>query len=226
MIADTILLERFEREDGLDTFDEEESLVLLLELARCRGNCTYIARQLLNEFGSLKGVLEAREEQLKKIEGVGRRSIALIRMVLPFTRVWERAALANRERIGNIYEAEHYCKSLLMGLRNERFYVISLNATCRVLGEKKISEGSLSECSAYPRMVLEAAINHNAHSVILCHNHPGGTNAPSAEDIASTIQLQRVLNSVGIMLLDHIIVSGANTYSMVQHGDITYKVKG
>ena len=83
--------------------------------------------------------------------------------------------------------------SLLMGERTERFYVISLNAQCKVLGVKKISEGSLSEVSAYPRMVAEAALNYNAHSVLLCHNHPGGTCCPSPEDIQSTIQLQRML---------------------------------
>ena len=76
------------------------------------------------------------------------------------------------------------------------------------------------------RMVLETALNYNAHSVLLCHNHPGGTCAPSPEDIASTLQLQRLLNGVGILLLDHIIVAGDRTYSMIQHGDIDYRIKG
>ena len=116
-------------------------------------------------------------------------------------------------------------KSLLMGERTERFYVIALNAQCKVTGRRKISEGSLSEVSAYPRLVLETALNYNAHSVLLCHNHPGGTCAPSPEDLASTLQLQRLLNGVGILLLDHIIVANDSTYSMVQHGDIDYRIR-
>ena len=48
---------------------------------------------------------------------------------------------------------------------------------------------------------METALNYNAHSVLLCHNHPGGTCAPSQEDIASTLQLQRLLNGVGILVL-------------------------
>ena len=126
-------------------------------------------------------------------------------------------------RIGNTREAEAFVKSLLMGERTERFYVVALNARCKVLGSRKISEGSLSEVSAYPRMVMETALTFNAHSILLCHNHPGGTCAPSPEDISSTLQLQRLLNGVGILTLDHIIVAGDKTYSMIQHGDISYR---
>ena len=105
--------------------------------------------------------------------------------------------------------------SLLAGERLENFYVIALNAKCNVLGQRRISMGSLSEVSAYPRLVMETALNYNAHSILLCHNHPGGTCAPSPEDISSTLQLQRLLNGVGILVLDHIIVAGDKTYSTI-----------
>jgi DNA repair protein RadC len=160
------------------------------------------------------------------VEGIGKQAATLISMVVPLTRVWNRCAMEVPDRIGNSREAENYCLSILAGERTERFYVVSLNAKCNVLGRRKISEGSLSEVSAYPRMVMETALNYNAHSVLLCHNHPGGTCAPSPEDISSTIQLQRLLNGVGILVLDHIIVAGNRTYSMIQHGDIDYRIKG
>lgn len=218
-------MERFQKEGGMEQFDEMDMVGLLLDLARCPGNREELSKRLLDEFGSLKGVLEAREEQLKKVNGIGKRTAAHIRMVLPFTRAWERTVMQYRDKISNSTDAAHFCKSLLMGFRNERFYVICLNAKCKVLGQKVISEGSLSEVSAYPRMVLETALNHNAYSVLLCHNHPGGTNTPSSEDIASTLTLQKLLNGVGILLLDHIIVAGCETYSMIQHGDIDYRVR-
>ncbi len=219
-------MERFEKEGGMEHFDEYDSIGLLLELARCPGDREELARQLLQEFGTLKGVLEARSEQLAKIKGIGKRTTLLIRSVVPFMRAWERMTMDEGDKIGNSREAEHYCKSLLMGLRNERFFVICLNSRCYILGQRVIGEGSLSEVNAYPRMVMETALNYNAHSVLLCHNHPGGTNIPSQEDLSSTIQLQRTLNSVGILLLDHIIVAGCDTYSMIQHGDIDYRIRG
>ena len=140
-------------------------------------------------------------------------------------KAYQRTLMAEPDRIGNSREAEKYCIALAGGSRTERFYVIALNAQCKVTGRRKISEGSLSEVSTYPRLVLETALNYNAHSVLLCHNHPGGTCAPSQEDIASTLQLQRLLNGVGILVLDHIIVANAGTYSMIEHGDIDYRLK-
>ena len=149
----------------------------------------------------------------------------LLSMVVPIARVYTKCNMSTPDRIGNSREAEDYCKSLLIGERLENFYVICLNAKCNVLGARKISTGSLSEVSAYPRLVMETALNYNAPSVLLSPNHPGGTCAPSPEDISSTVQLQRLLNGVGILVLDHIIVAGDRTYSMIQHGDIDYRIR-
>ena len=149
----------------------------------------------------------------------------MIALVVPLARIWQRCTMPAPDRIGNSRDAESFCLSLLSGERVENFYVIALNAQCKVLGKRKISTGSLSEVSAYPRLIMETALNYNAHSVLLSHNHPGGTCAPSPEDISSTLQLQRLLNGVGILVLDHIIVAGDNTYSMVQHGDIDYRIR-
>jgi len=218
--------DRFIRDKGFENFEDHQILELLLFYANTRGDTNPVAHRLIDTFGSLKGVLEARPEQLMAVEGIGKQAATLISMVVPLTRVWHRCAMEVPDRIGNSREAENYCLSILAGERTERFYVVSLNAKCNVLGRRKISEGSLSEVSAYPRMVMETALNYNAHSVLLCHNHPGGTCAPSPEDISSTIQLQRLLNGVGILVLDHIIVAGDRTYSMIQHGDIDYRIKG
>ena len=219
------LRNRFMREGGFEHFEDHQILELLLFYANTRSDTNPLAHELLDTFGSLKGVLEARPEMLQAVRGIGPQAATLISMVVPLTRVWNRCAMEKPDRIGNSREAEKYCLSLVAGNRTERFYVIALNAQCMVLGRRRISEGSLSEVSAYPRLVMETALNYNAHSVLLCHNHPGGTCAPSQEDIASTLQLQRLLNGVGILVLDHIIVAGSLTYSMIEHGDIDYRIK-
>ena len=200
--------ERFIHDKGFENFEDHQILELLLFYSKTRGDTNPLAHELLDQFGSLKGVLEARPEQLMQVNGIGEQQATLISMVVPLTRVWHRCAMTEPQKIGNSREAENYCLSILAGERTERFYVISLNAKCNVLGRRKISEGSLSEVSAYPRMVMETALNYNAHSVL------------------STIQLQRLLNGVGILVLDHIIVAGDRTYSMIQHGDIDYRIKG
>ena len=218
------LRERQQADKDLNTFSDYEILQLLISYTGGEKSAK-LAEKLLDAFGSLKGVLEARPEMLTAVKGIGPQAATLISMVVPLTRVWNRCAMEKPDRIGNSREAEKYCLSLVAGNRTERFYVIALNAQCSVLGRRRISEGSLSEVSAYPRLVMETALNYNAHSVLLCHNHPGGTCAPSPEDITSTLQLQRLLNGVGILVLDHIIVAGSNTYSMIEHGDIDYRTR-
>lgn len=218
------LRERQQADKDLTTFSDYEILQLLISYTGGEKSAK-LAEKLLDTFGSLKGVLEARPEQLQMIRGIGARTASLIGMMIPMVRTWTRLCQQVPDRIGNSREAENYCLSLLAGERLENFYVIALNAKCNVLGRRKISTGSLSEVSAYPRLVLETALNYNAHSVLLSHNHPGGTCAPSPEDISSTLQLQRLLNGVGILVLDHIVVAGDRTYSMIQHGDIDYRTK-
>ena len=218
------LRKRFRDELGFDSFQDHEILELLLTYGAPRGDVNGVAHALLDEFGSLKAVLEARPEMLCKVYGVGEAQATMISMAVPLARVWERCAMADQTRITNRKDLEAYCKSRLLGSRTERFLVICVDAQCKLLGQRVISEGSLSEVSAYPRLVLETALNYNAHSVFFSHNHPGGTCAPSVEDVDSTVQLQRLLNAVGILVLDHIIVAGAKTYSMCQHGDINFRL--
>ncbi len=218
------LRERQQADKDLATFSDYEILQLLISYTGGEKSAK-LAEKLLDTFGSLKGVLEARPEQLQMVRGIGARTSSLISLMVPMVRTWTRLCQQIPDRISNSREAENYCLSLLAGERLENFYVIALNAKCNVLGRRKISTGSLSEVSAYPRLVLETALNYNAHSVLLSHNHPGGTCAPSPEDISSTLQLQRLLNGIGILVLDHIVVAGDRTYSMIQHGDIDYRVK-
>lgn len=213
----------FLKEKSFENYSDAAVLELLFSTAGVRGDTETIISNLFSTFGSFKGLLEARPDQLMNVPGVTKKTATLVSMIAPLARVWERANMEDPQSITNRYEAEAFCRSILLGERREHFYVIGLNARCRLNGYKLISQGSIGEVSAYPRSVVEAALNMNAHSVIFCHNHPGGTNAPSREDIASTIQLQKVLKALEIHVLDHIIVAGNASYSMAQHGDVEFR---
>lgn len=213
----------FLREKSFANYSDAAILQCLFSTAGIRNDTQPAIEAMFDTFGSFKATLEARPEMLMKVPGVSKKMATLVAMVAPLAKAWERANMTNTQRISNTREAESFCKSLLMGERNERFIVVALSARCAINGYRQISEGTLAEVSCYPRSVMETALNFNAHSVLLTHCHPGGTCAPSPEDIASTLQLQRMLKSVGILLLDHIIVAGASTYSLVQHGDINYR---
>lgn len=208
------------RAAGLDGFADHEVLELLLFDCIPQGNVNPLAHRLLDTFGSLHGVLEARVEQLLAVPGVGERTAVHLSMMIPLFRRYTRSICSERRRLSNRAEAAEYCLSLLAGWRTERFYLLSLNAEMELVGVRLIAEGSLTEVSAYPRLVVEAALNHNAHGVVLCHNHPGGMAHPSAEDVQTTLCLQSLLEPLGITLLDHMIVGGDEAYSMASHGNL------
>lgn len=210
--------ERF-RTDGLEGFAPHEVLELLLFYARARGDVNPLAHALLDTFGSLKGVLEARPEQLMTVPGVGEETATLVSLMLPMFRRYELCICEEKPVILNRKAAEEYCTALLAGFRTEHFYAICLSTDSRVLGHRLIAEGSLTEVAAYPRLVVETALNYNAHSVLLCHNHPSGTCLPSPEDVSTTRRMQQLLYGLDMVLLDHIVVGAGNTYSMSQHGD-------
>ncbi len=213
------LRERF-RVSGLEGFAPHEVLELLLFYVRARGNVNPTAHALLDTFGSLKGVLEATPQQLTAVPGVGEEAATLISLMVPLFRRYTLCLAEERRTIGSTAEARAYCQALLSGLRTERFYVICLGANRAVLGRRLIAEGTLGEVAAYPRIIVETALNLNAHGVIVCHNHPDGTAEPSAEDLAATRHLERVLADLDIQLLDHVIVAGAETCSLAERGQL------
>ena len=212
------LRERFRRE-GLEGFAPHEVLELLLFYTRARGNVNPLAHRLLETFGSLKGVLEAPVEQLTAVEGVGEETASLLAMMVPLFRRYELCLCQEKRRLRNYRDVAHYCRALLTGLRKERFYVISVSTQMTVLGQRIVAEGDIGEVMAYPRLVAETALNHNAYGVILCHNHPGGEALPSIGDVDVTRDLEALLSKMNICLLDHVIVADGQTYSMVQHKD-------
>lgn len=211
--------ERF-RKEGLDGFADHEVLELLLFYGRARGDVNPLAHTLMDTFGSLQGVLEARPEQLLAVPGVGEETATLISFVLSAFRRYTACLCREKPRLTTRAEAKEYCKSLLSGWRSERFYVIGLNAENEILGHRLIAEGSTGSVQVTPRLVAEATLNLNARAAILCHNHPGGTDWPSMQDLHVTRHIGQLLHALEVDLLDHVIVAGEKTYSMDEHGEL------
>ena len=105
---------------------------------------------------------------------------------------------------------------------DEHAYALCLNNQNALVGLFEISHGGTGECSMSVRETCQKALLLNAAWIILSHNHPGGTCAPSPEDITATKRLEKGLNTRGIGILDHIIIPGNSDkhYSMKAHGDI------
>ena len=212
------LRERFLRDGNMTGFAPHEALELLLTYAIPRKDVNPIAHRLLDHFGSLHGVLEARQEELTEVKEIGPSTAMLIRMLLPLFRLYENDRLAERKTLSSDREARDFCASLFKGVTDERFYLVSLDARLKIIATQVISEGTVDEVAVYPRQVLGLLLRQNAQGAILTHNHPGQNAEPSREDIEMTQLLSDVMDKVGIRLYDHVICGTDGTYSFARHG--------
>ena len=104
------------------------------------------------------------------------------------------------------------------GRKVETVFLLCLDAKCKVLCCKEVGEGSVNSAGISIRRIVETALGANATSVVLAHNHPSGMALPSAEDIQTTRRVAAALNTVDILLADHIVVADDDFVSMVQSG--------
>lgn len=207
--------ERF-RQQGLDGFSEHEVLELLLTYAIPQRDVNPLAHELINRFGSLSQVLEAEESELMRVPGVGENAAVLLCMMPPLLGYYQKNAMGAKPVISNLDQARKYCRTLFFGQHMEMFYVICLSKSGQVIHPTLLQTGTIDEVSVYPRMVVETALRHRAHTVLLAHNHPSGTELPSDADYAVTQLIVNALSTIGIGVVDHVIISGDKAYSMTR----------
>lgn len=204
--------------ESLDYFEEHEVLELLLYYAIPMRDTNTLAHRLIQEFGSLSGVLEAPCEELIKKCRITRNTAILITMIPGIARKYLNSRWGKRVKIVNSGEAGEYAATLFTGRIHETFYVINLDNANQIISAKKINEGTINETHVYPRLIVETALASHANSIILAHNHPGGTHYPSNMDIEVTHKIMRTLREISIHVIDHIVVAGEKYYSMAENG--------
>ena len=106
----------------------------------------------------------------------------------------------------------------MLGRVVEHFFIICLNSQRKLIESVLVATGTIDETPIYPRKIVEVALKYNATSIVLVHNHPGGSFFPSEQDIKSTRKITSVLEPINIEVLDHIIISGNEYYSFVERG--------
>lgn len=204
------------REEGLDNFSDEHIMELLLFYCVPRQDTKDLAYRLIEHFGSLTEALDATTAELEKVEGVGEGVSTFLRLIRELMRQYYIDLDTQITKLKTLDDYSRYLKSFFLTLRNEVVYLLCLDAKCEVLCCKKIGEGSINAAVVSVRKVVETAINANAVTVVLAHNHPSGIAIPSQEDVATTVRIAKALQAVDIFLADHVIVSGTQSISMVQ----------
>ena len=211
------LKERFLK-DGLDHFEEHQVLELLLFYAIPQRDTNEIAHELIRKFGSLPKVLEATPEELAQVKYVGENATTLFRLISAVARYYQVSCAMQEQILSSIDACGRYLLPFFYQLTNETVYLLCLDAKCKILDCRMLFEGSINTVEISVRKVVETALYRGATSVILAHNHVSGIALPSREDEDTTRAVYAALQTVNILLADHIIIADGDFVSMADSG--------
>jgi DNA repair protein RadC len=203
---------------GVASLDDVELLAILLGTGAARLSVIELSEGLLDSFGGLRGLLQARRDTLEKQPGLGPAKTAKLLAVLELSRRYLDEMLMRSNPLESPDVTEQYLKTVLRDYPNEVFACLFLDTRHRVIAFEELFHGTIDGATVYPRVVAEKALQHGAAALIVAHNHPSGVSEPSLADQAITRRLKDALALLDIRLLDHFIVGEGTPVSMAARG--------
>ena len=173
-----------------------------------------LAGNNLNELGKLS------LNDLQKAQGIGQAKASLIAVAIEIGRRREIATPINRVTVRSSSDLAHYLKVMLKDYSCEVFAVVFLNRANKIKHFEIVSSGGISGTIADPRIILKRAIEQEAASLVLSHNHPSGNLKPSRADMLLTSKIKEAASYFDISVLDHIIISDEGYYSFADEGEL------
>ncbi|MCP9753313.1 DNA repair protein RadC [Ferruginibacter sp. HRS2-29] len=204
---------------GAAALSNSELLAILIGSGRKEKSAIDISKEILrmgndnlNELGKLS------LKSFQKIKGIGLARAVAIAAALELGRRRNSADLIEKISVKNSGEVARYLQVMLKDYRHEVFAVLYLNRANKVRNFEIVSQGGMTGTVADPRVILKRALEEEATSIILCHNHPSGNLKPSRADKELTIKIKQAASYLDIIVLDHIIVSEEGYFSFADEG--------
>lgn len=191
---------------GATAVPDYELLELILFRAIPRQDVKPLAHLLIQTFGDFNRVLSASVNQLTQVQGVGDAVATEIKIVEAAAHRLARAKIMQRHVVSSWDALIDYCHTTMAHRDTEQFRILFLDTKNTIIADEEQATGTLDHVPVYPREVVKRALELNAASLILVHNHPSGDPTPSAADISMTAQIDRAAKTLGITLHDHLIV--------------------
>jgi DNA repair protein RadC len=205
------------RKDGVDKLSNAELLTVILGSGTKEQSSFEIANSVLSKyhFNHLEdlSLLELKKEFGNEI--LAMRMYAMFEM---FRRTNRLNKGGHKIKIKNAKDVFDIFSDRLKNCKKEEFYVLLLDTKNNVIGENKVSVGTLNASLIHPREVFNPAIKASSNSVILVHNHPSGDCESSKEDEMATEKLCKAGELLGINVLDHVIIGENDFISLKEKG--------
>lgn len=201
------------RTEGLDNFLDYQVLEYALSFVIPYKDVNPLAHTLIEQFGSFSGVLEADEEDLRSVKGLGDVSAHFLTSILKMYSYYEKSKSKQVTYLTNPLETLSFVKKLFKGKLVEELYVICLTPKNKIIKVEMVSSGTVSSANVNMRAITDLISRNKVNNIIVAHNHPKGNSEASIEDDKFTKALTTTLAINNCHLLDHIIVGESGYYS-------------
>ena len=207
-------------QEGVEALSNQELLAVLLRTGTRQASVFEIAQKVLSNLSSLTDLKKMTLQELQSLSGIGRvKAIELQAMIELGHRIHKHETL----KMESILSSQKLAKKMQQELgdkKQEHLVALYLNTQNQIIHQQTIFIGSATRSIAEPREILHYAVKHMATSLILVHNHPSGAVAPSRNDDHVTKLVKEACDLMGIVLLDHLIVSHSSYFSYREKTDL------
>jgi DNA repair protein RadC len=199
-------LRRRFREAGPDSLPDYELLELILFRAAPRRDTKPLAKALIARFGTFAEAMNAPEELLREVPGIGEAAITELRLVRAAALRLMRGEVLERPVLSSWAQVLDYCRASMGFASKEQFRILFLDKRNQIIADEVQQTGTVDHTPVYVREVVKRALELSATAIVLVHNHPSGDPTPSRADIEVTKQIVAAAKPLGVLVHDHIIV--------------------
>lgn len=203
---------------GVASLSDAELLAIFLRTGVRGSSAVDLARQLIDDHGSLQALFKANKRQFCQSKGVGPAKYVQLQAVLEMARRYFWEDLERSPKLSSAAQVREYLLMKMSDLPKEVFSCMFLNSQYQLINYEELFSGTVNQAPVYPREVAKRALDNNAAAVILAHNHPSGECHPSRSDRQITEVICDALALLDIRVLDHFIIGKQQVYSFAEHG--------
>ncbi len=207
-------------QNGAQSLSDAELLAIFLRTGVPGKSAIDLAREMLQVFAGIDGVLNASLREFKDIKGLGLAKYCQLQAASELTRRSFNCRVSEQPRFTQATFVREYLQLNFKLGKNEKFACLFLDSQHRLICFEYLFRGSINSAQVYPRIVLQKCMQHNAAALICAHNHPSGDVRPSQADQVLTQDLTHILKMIDVKLLDHFILGFDKSFSMAENGMI------
>ncbi len=206
---------------GRQSLSDAELIAILIGSGNTEETAVELAKRILKSVNNNLNELGKRSIQdLMQFKGIGEAKAISIAAALELGRRRKLSEALNKNRIKSSKDVFELMQPELEDLPHEEFWVIFLNRKNELIEKRKIGQGGIHATTVDVRLIMKAALEKLATSIILCHNHPTGDVQPGKADISLTQQLTKAGEILQIPVTDHIIIGNNQYFSFLDEGII------